>query len=190
MTNGSLCVHIRGWAPTACWPRQDHVDAMEQPPRAQSAASRKAKTARTKTFLAKQCISTPLPYNIVEKEVTLQHLVDSGMLTQEAAAADAVQHAAAAGGGEGGMPDAGAPAAPPDLTIKVQLFSEFGMVDKAKTEDWRLRGPLIKSTLVRPKVPVLFALPAMVEAGTIGKAMAKRPPPLSSHEQQKVIRLS
>ena len=80
------------------------------------------------------------------------------------------------------MPDAGAPAAPPDLTIKVQLFSEFGMVDKAKTEDWRLRGPLIKSTLVRPKVPVLFALPAMVEAGTIGKAMAKRPPPRSSSE--------
>ena len=60
-----------------------------QPAQAPSAASRKPRTERTATWIEKHGVKPALPHDWTEKEVTLQQLVDFGMLTEAEAAREA-----------------------------------------------------------------------------------------------------
>ena len=146
--------------------------------RAPSAASRKKRTERTATWLEKHGIMPAIPHNWVEKEVTLQQLVDLGMLSHAEAAEEV-------GAGDAGGDDADATAAPaPDLTGKVLLYKQFSQAKDVNTEDWRKLGErAVKISLERPKPPALFYMEPSVERGEIGQVLRKRPRAWSKHEE-------
>ena len=155
---------------------------MEQA-RRQSGASRATRTARTAAFLKKHGMLPPLPHDWTQKELTLQQLVDLGLLSAAEAAEEAgvTMPPPAAPAAD----DAAAAAAPaPDLTAhKLFLYSQFPMPKHTKTEDWRTVGTRsVNTALERPSPPTLFSLSASVERGEIGKVLAKRPPSWDSHE--------
>ena len=106
-------------------------------------ASRKTRTERAATWLAKHGVLPTLPHDWTEKEVTLQQLVDLGMLTAAEAAREAgvvVGVVEAPDGdvdaaGDDGAAAAAAAAPAPDLSMKVLLYSQFPMAKDENTED-------------------------------------------------------
>eukprot|EP00966_Prymnesium_polylepis_P073598 1708526-Prymnesium_polylepis.1 len=60
-----------------------------EPARRQSGSSRATKTARTAAFLKKYGVLPPLPHDWTQKELSLQQLVDLGMLSAAEAAEEA-----------------------------------------------------------------------------------------------------
>ena len=87
-------------------------------------------------WIEKHGIKPPLPHDWSEKEVTLQQLVDLGLLTAAEAAREAGADLAPAAADGDDAADASAAAAP-DLSIKVLLYSQFAQAEKVNTEDWR-----------------------------------------------------
>ena len=85
--------------------------------RAPSAASKKTRTERTTSWLSKHGVMPKLPHDWTEKEVSLQQLVDLGMLSAAEAAEEVGAGPAPADGGG----DAAAAPAAPDLSAKVLL---------------------------------------------------------------------
>lgn len=154
---------------------------MPSPTRAPSAASRKTRIERTSTWVEKHGVKPALPHDWKEKEVTLQQLVDLGMLTAEEAAHEAGADLAPA---DAGGDDVAAAAPAPDLSATVLLYSQFPQAENPLTEDWRKLGErAVKTALTRPKPPTLFALSPSVERGVVGQQMVKRPRPWSTHDQ-------